>query len=75
MFGDRAFDAEDIDRYLRKATFKTTSKCEFAVLSRKDFMRVLRKIESKKINNKANFLMNIPLFNNQSFNYIKKLTN
>ena len=75
VFGDRAFDQEDIDVYRRRATYKTATKCEFAVLSRKDYMRVLRKIESKQINNKANFLMQIPLFNNQSFNQIKKLTN
>lgn len=75
VFGDKAFEADDMDAYRRKATFKTVTKCEFAALSRKDFMRVLRKIESKKTNNKANFLMQIPLFCHQSFNQIKKLTN
>ena len=69
-----AFEQEDLDNQRRNATIKTLSYCEFAILSRYEFMRVLRRKETKKINNKVAFLQKIPVFERLSYTQIRKLT-
>lgn len=75
MFGERAFEADDAEKRVRDATVKTKTKCEFAVLSRRDYVRVLRRLESKVTNNRSGFLMNIPYLSHLSYSQIKKLSN
>ena len=46
----------------RNANCITETKCEFAVLDFEDYERVLKKVESKIIQNKATFLNKIPYY-------------
>ena len=74
FFGELALDTEKKESLKRKVTIKTMTKTELAVLKRSDFLKVLRKIEGKEVNNRANFLMNIPYFHHLSIIQVKKLT-
>ena len=74
VFGELALEMDKKESLKRKATVKTMTKCELAILKRSDFLKVIKKIEVREINNRANFLMSIPYFQHLSANQVKKLT-
>lgn len=74
FFGELALETDKRESLKRKATVKTMTKCELAVLKRSDFLKVIRKLEAREINNRANFLKSIPYFQHLSTNQVKKLT-
>ena len=47
FFGELALDTEKKDCLKRTVTVKTMNKCEFAVLKRSDYLKVIRKIEGR----------------------------
>jgi len=71
VFGELALEAPEERR--RSATVKSLTKCEFAVLSKDDYYRVLKKVESRITNSKADFLAAVPAFSHQSFSQLRKL--
>lgn len=73
-FGELALEATDPQKQRRQATVVAHTSCEFAVLSREDYLKILKKVEAKETNNRANFLAKIPFFQSMSFNKVKKLT-
>lgn len=75
IFGEAAFEADDVDKMRRNATVRTRTQCDLAVLSRRDYIRVLRKLESKVTNNRSGFLLNIPYLSHLAYGQIKKLSN
>lgn len=74
MFGELALETERKENLRRKLAIKTMTKCELAVLKRSDFLKVIRKIEGREVNNRADFLMSIPYFQHLSIIQVKKLT-
>ena len=56
----------------RNASIQCLSKCHFAVLDKEDYKRLIRKLEVKQINLKAEFFCTIPYFNRFSHYQCKK---
>ena len=52
----------------RNANIVTETRCHFAVLDLVDYNRVLKKVESKIVQNQATFLTKIPFYRHMSFN-------
>ena len=52
----------------RTATITTTSTCELAVLSRYDYSKVLKKVEQKNMQAKADFLKMLPIYQHLTAN-------
>lgn len=73
-FGELALETEKKESLRHKITVKTMTKCEMAVLRRADFLKVMKKIEGREVNNRATFLMGIPYFQHLSIIQVKKLT-
>jgi hypothetical protein len=56
------------------ATIKCDTACDFAVLDKHDFHKIIGKIEKKKLNKKIDFLKNIPCFSKWTTNSIGKFS-
>ena len=58
---------------LRAATVKCKEPCHFAVIERKDYKKVLLRIEQKRFDSLTNFLQSLPYFGHWVRHSISKL--
>lgn len=58
-FGEQAFESK---RMRRNANIVSMSGCEFGILNRNDYMKILYKCEQKKVHNLTNFMLSNPMF-------------
>ena len=68
FFGELALQTDKKESLKRRATVKSMNKCELAVLKRSEFLKVIRKLEAREINNRAAFLKSIPYFQHLTTN-------
>ena len=58
----------------RSATIVTLEKCHFAVLLKKDFVRILGLLSSRKLNERISFLWSVPVFKKLTKSSLAKLS-
>ena len=68
-FGERALMTNET----RAATVITETSCELAVLNRDDYVKVLKKVESKQIQGKVEFFKQLPIYSHCTQNQLKKM--
>ena len=74
-FGERAFIGANPEKQRRETTIKAREKTGLAVLSRQDFLKVLRKVKAQQSLDKFGFITNIPMFKSLKPKQLQKLIN
>lgn len=71
-FGELALQQREPEKRKRAATALCLSECDFAVLERKEYDKVVRRLEQKELNAKMEFFTGLPFLRHWTIHQIQK---